>query len=125
MKLCVSAVYGSLEAHVDPRFGRCQYFIFVESDTMAFEVVPNKAASAGHGAGIQAAQTVANHGVRLVLTGNVGPNAFRALSAAGIKVVTGVSDTVREAVEKHRDNPQGTSGPTVRGHHGLGSGRGR
>ena len=125
MKLCVSAVSGSLEAQVDPRFGRCQYFIFVDSDTLAFEAVPNEAIGAGHGAGIQAAQTVAQHGAQLVLTGNVGPNAFQALSAAGIKVVTGARGTVRDAVKNHRDNPQGTSGPTVHGHHGLGPGRGQ
>lgn len=65
MKVCVSAATGSLEAQVDSRFGRCQYFVFVDSETLEFEAVRNTAASATGGAGIQAAQTVANHGAQL------------------------------------------------------------
>jgi predicted Fe-Mo cluster-binding NifX family protein len=62
----------------------------------------------------------------VVLTGNVGPNAFQALSSAGIKIVTGASGTVREVIERYkRGELKETSTPTVRGHHGMGMGRGR
>ena len=118
MKVCVSADTGSLEAHVDPRFGRCQYFVFVDSETLEFEAVRNTAASATGGAGIQAAQTVANHGAQLVVTGNVGPNAYQALSAAGIPIVTGVTGTVREAIKTNRKKHKRANGPTVYGHFG-------
>lgn len=125
MKVCVSAVLASLEAQVDPRFGRCQYLIVVDTETMNVEAIPNASQGAPHGAGIQAAQTVANRGVHAVLTGNVGPNAFHALSAAGIKVVTGVFGTVREAIEKYkREELKETGAPTVRGHFGMGGRRG-
>jgi predicted Fe-Mo cluster-binding NifX family protein len=126
MKICVSAFSGSLDAEVDSRFGRCASFVIVDSETMEFNAVSNESSSAAHGAGIQAAQAVANMGVEVVLTGNVGPNAFSVLSAAGIKIVTGVSGSVREAVEKYKKGQLKEVGnPTVGGHFGMGRGRGR
>lgn len=103
MKIAVSAVNKGLDAQIDPRFGRCQFFIIVDSETMNFENLPNTSRSASRGAGIQAAQTVANNGVKLVLTGSVGPNASQVLSTAGIDVITGVSSTIREAVERFKN----------------------
>ena len=126
MRVCVSATADSLDAPVDPRFGRCPYFIIVDLETMQFEAVPNVASGAMGGAGIQAAQIVASKGVKVVITGNVGPNAFQALSAAGIKIVTGAYGTVREVIEKYkRGELRGISSPTVGGHFGMGMGRGR
>jgi predicted Fe-Mo cluster-binding NifX family protein len=124
LKICVTATAASLEAQIDPRFGRCSYLIIVDSETMRFEAIPNMAAGVSGGAGIQAAQTIANKGAKLLITGNVGPNAFGALSAAGIEIVTGASGTVREAVEKFkRGEFNKTGSPTVGGHFGMG-GRG-
>jgi predicted Fe-Mo cluster-binding NifX family protein len=126
MKICVSATANNLEAQLDPRFGRCLYLVIVDSETMQFEAIPNMASAATGGAGIQAAQTIANKGVKVVITGNVGPNAFGALSAAGIEIVTGAFGTVREVVEKFkRGELQRTGAPTVGGHLGMGRGRGR
>jgi predicted Fe-Mo cluster-binding NifX family protein len=126
MKICVSAVANSLDAQLDPRFGRCPYFVIVDSESMQFEAIPNMASGATGGAGIQAAQIIANNGVKVVITGNVGPNAFQALSAAGIKIVTGAFGTVREAVEKYKKGElRETGAPTVGGHFGMGMGRGR
>jgi predicted Fe-Mo cluster-binding NifX family protein len=126
MKVCVSAVAGTLDAQVDPRFGRCPYLVIVDSETMQFEVIPNAASGAMGGAGIQAAQTIASRGAKVLITGNVGPNAFQALSATGIKIVTGASGTVREVVEKYkRAELKETDAPTVRGHFGMGMGGGR
>jgi len=124
MKMCVTATANSLDSQIDPRFGRCSYLIIVDSETLQFEAIPNAAAGATGGAGIQAAQTIASKGVTLLITGNVGPNAFGALSAAGIEIVTGVFGTVREAVEKFkRGELSKTGAPTVGGHFGMG-GRG-
>ena len=126
MKICVSAVSGSLDAPLDPRFGRCQYFVIVDSETMEFEAIQNIASSSASGAGIQAAMTLISQGVGVLITGNVGPNAFQALSAAGIKVMTGASGTGREAIQKYkRGELREASSPTVRGHFGMGRGRGR
>ena len=121
----MSATADNLEAQVDPRFGRCLYLVVVDSENMQFEVVPNMAANSTGGAGIQAAQAMVDKGVSVVITGNVGPNAFGALSAAGIEIITRASGTVREVVEKfNRGEFQSTSAPTVGGHFGIGKGRG-
>jgi predicted Fe-Mo cluster-binding NifX family protein len=125
MKICVSATANNLEAQVDPRFGRCQYLIIVDSETTQFEAIPNMAAGATGGAGIQAAQTIADKGAKVVITGNIGPNAFGALSAAGIEIVTGASGAVKEVVEKFKKGEYGKTGaPTVGEHSGMGRGRG-
>jgi len=126
MKICISSTANNLEAQLDPRFGRCLYLIIVDSETMHFEAIPNMAAGATGGAGIQAAQTIADKGVRVVITGNVGPKAFGALSAAGIEILTGASGTVREVVEKFKKGElKRTGSPTVGGHFGMGKGQGR
>ena len=126
MKICVTATADGLDAQIDPKFGRCPYFVIVDSETMEFEAIPNIASGSISGAGIQAAQTVASKGVKVLITGNVGPNAFQALSAGGIKVVTSAFGNVREVVEKYkRGELKETSSPTVRGHFGVRKGRGR
>jgi len=125
MKICVSATGSNLEAQLDPRFGRCLYLLVVDSETMRFEAIPNMAAGATGGAGIQAAQTIADKGVKVVITGNVGPNAFGALSAAGIEIITGTSGAVKEVGEKFKKGEYAKTGaPTVGEHSGKGQGRG-
>jgi len=126
MKICVTAVSGSLDAQVDPRFGRCPYFVIVDSETMEFEALSNIASGSMSGAGIQAAQTVAGKGAEVLITGNVGPNAFQALSAAGIRVMLDAFGNVREAIKKYKSGElKVTNSPNVRGHFGMGLGRGR
>jgi len=120
MKLCISSTKDDLEASVDPRFGRCQYFLFVDAETMNFEVAGNPAFTAGGGAGVQAAQLVVNKGADAVITGNVGPNAFQALQAAGIKIVTGFSGSIKEAVERFQKGEFKYIGsPSVQPHFGM------
>ncbi|RLI37260.1 dinitrogenase iron-molybdenum cofactor biosynthesis protein [Candidatus Bathyarchaeota archaeon] len=125
MKVAVSATGPSLDAQVDPRFGRCAYFVIVDTETMQFESIQNTSQYSFSGAGIQAAQLVASKGVKAVLTGNVGPNAYQALSAAGIQIVTGAYGTVREAVMRYkRGELGGATSPTAPMHYGMGGGYG-
>ena len=125
MKIAVSASGSSLDAEVDPRFGRCQHFIIIDPDTMEFESVNSSGATAGGGAGISTAQMIAGKGVDAILTGNCGPNAFQVLSAAGIKVMTGVSGKVQDIVRDYKAGKyQADSQPNVPGHFGMGRGRG-
>ncbi len=125
MKIAVSSMGTDLNAQVDPRFGRCQYFIVVDPDTMEFEAVENSGAMSAGGAGIATGQLVAGKGAGAVLTGNCGPNAFNVLEAAGIKVMTGVSGTVQDAVEGYKSGKyQVSSQPNVAPHSGMGRGGG-
>jgi predicted Fe-Mo cluster-binding NifX family protein len=127
MNICVTSQGNNLESLVDPRFGRCQYFIIVNPDTLEFEAVQNPSISAGGGAGIQSGQLMVNKGVEAVLTGNVGPNAFATLQAAGIKIITGASGKVSEVIEKYKKGELSSSvgGPNVAAHFGMGMGGGR
>jgi predicted Fe-Mo cluster-binding NifX family protein len=120
MKIAVTAKGETLEAAVDPRFGRCQTFLVVESDDMSVEVVDNSGAAAGGGAGIQAAQQIAEKGAEVLLTGNCGPNAFKTLEAAGVKVVTGVDGSVGDVVASYvAGELQASEAPNVGSHNGM------
>lgn len=125
MKICVSSTGENLEADVDPRFGRCQFFLVIDTDTMNFDSISNESVMASGGAGIQAAQTVAKTGADVVITGNIGPNAFQTLQAAGIKVITGVNGYVKDIVEKFKNGElKETNNPSVGSHYGMGNFRG-
>ncbi|OQX88446.1 hypothetical protein B6D60_02150 [candidate division KSB1 bacterium 4484_87] len=102
MKIAVTAKGGSLSAQTDERFGRCKYFVIVDSDTMGFTIIENPSFGAASGAGPAAAREISKHSVEVLLTGNVGVNAQQALDAVGVKVVTGIGGlTVKEAVENY------------------------
>ncbi|NOR48503.1 MAG: dinitrogenase iron-molybdenum cofactor biosynthesis protein [Methanosarcinaceae archaeon] len=121
MKICVTSTGPNMNAPVDPRFGRCQYFMIVDLETMEHEAMPNPNISVSGGAGIQAANTVASKGVGVVVTGNVGPNATQTLGAAGIQIVTGASGTIDDAIEQYKSGRlQQTSSPTVPEYSGIG-----
>lgn len=103
MKVLVTARGSSLDSPMDPRFGRAEKFILVDDASEGFEVIENSQnLSAAQGAGLQAAETVSRAGADCVLTGHCGPKAFRALSAAGIRIYTGVGGTVADALDRLR-----------------------
>jgi predicted Fe-Mo cluster-binding NifX family protein len=99
MKIAITASGKTLNSQVDQRFGRAAYFIVLDPDTMDFRVLDNEDVASAGGAGISSAKNVIDSGAEAVLTGNCGPNAERTLTAAGIKIYTGVSGQVSEAVE--------------------------
>lgn len=120
MKIAITAQGKDLNAEVDPRFGRCQYFIFYDIERGDFEYLENYNVSAGGGAGIQTAQAISEKGAEAVLTGNVGPNAFQTLSAAGIKIYAGVSGKVSEAIEQFKSGSlKPYEAPSVESHFGM------
>ena len=125
MKIAVSSSGRDLDSQVDPRFGRCAYFVIVETDDMSFEAFANENISLGGGAGIQSAQFVASTGAKAVITGNCGPNAVQTLSVSQVEIFVGHSGTVREVIEKYmKGNIKSTSTPNVTDHHGMGGGAG-
>ena len=117
MKICVTAQGDNLDAPVDPRFGRCQYFVIVDSETLQYEAIKNPNIDAMGGAGIQSGQIMAERQVKAVVTGNIGPNAFQTLNAAGISVITGASGNVRQVIEQYKKGEfKPTQGPTAMAH---------
>ncbi len=102
MKVAVSSNGQNLDAQLDPRFGRCNFFLLIDIDDMDFESIENSYRAATGGVGIQAAQLIASKGVTTVITGNCGPNATRVLTAAGIDIVTDQFGMVKDVIELYK-----------------------
>lgn len=102
MKIAITSMGPKLEDKVDPRFGRCHYFILFDTETNQFEAIENTGAQGMGGVGILSGQIMADKGVEIVLTGSCGPNAFQTLQVAGIKVITGAAGTVQGAIDKFK-----------------------
>ena len=103
MKIAVASSGKSLDSLVDARFGRCPYFLIVDSKTEKFEVVKNVSGQEFRGAGVSAAQAVVNKGVKAVIAGNFGPNAVNVLSSSGVEIFGGVSSiTISEILEEYK-----------------------
>ena len=118
-KIAISSEGPSLDAAMDSRFGRAAGFVVVDPETLEFEFLDNGVSqSMSQGAGIQAAENVVNSGAKTVLTGSVGPKAFMALEAAGIKVGQNLENmTVRQAIEAFiNDKVVWAQQPNRRGH---------
>jgi predicted Fe-Mo cluster-binding NifX family protein len=118
MKIAVTSTGQELDSPMDPRFGRAAYILLVDSDTMKYEVLDNaENVSAFKGAGIQAAVMISDKKANVLLTGYCGPNAFKTLDAAQIKVGGDVSGTVREAVDAYvKGKVSLVSKPNTEGH---------
>ena len=125
MKIAISSTGKSLDSQIDPRFGRCQYFIIADPESMEFEAFDNVGLMASGGAGVQAAQLIVQRGATALITGNLGPNAASALSASGIKIYLVPGGTVKDVIEGYRAGSlREASGATVPPHFGMGGGRG-
>ena len=118
MRVAVTSQGDDLEAEVDSRFGRASKFLLVDTDTMSFEVIENtQNLNLPQGAGIQTAQNIAQQNPEVVLTGNCGPKAFKALQAAGIEVVIGIQGKIRDAIQDYLEGKyQHTKEANVEGH---------
>jgi predicted Fe-Mo cluster-binding NifX family protein len=103
LKIAVTSGGKTLDSEVDPRFGRCRYFILFDLETREFDIVENENESAMGGAGPQAAQTISRVGADILITGNVGPNAFQALESAGMEIFIGAFGKVFEMIEKYEN----------------------
>ncbi|MBN1869795.1 MAG: NifB/NifX family molybdenum-iron cluster-binding protein [Candidatus Omnitrophica bacterium] len=99
MVICITAEGKTLDSKVDSRFGRSTYFILYDTETGNVEAVENPNIQFSGGAGIQSAQLMITKGVKAVVTGNVGPNAFGVLTQAGIDAYVGANGPVREAID--------------------------
>lgn len=122
MKIAITSSGPDFDAEVDPRFGRCQYFLIVELNDLSFEAIENSNIAAGGGAGIQSAQLMAEKGIKAIITGNCGPNAYQTLSAAGIEVIVGAAGIVRDVLEMYRRGELASAvDASVPSHFGIGA----
>jgi len=123
VKIAITSSGPTLDSQIDPRFGRAQYLLIVDTDSLDLEAIENPNVAAGGGAGIQTAQMVVGKGAKAILTGNCGPNAFRTLSAADIQVYTNLSGTVRDALQSFKQGELAPiADPSVPSHFGVGAG---
>ena len=110
----------SIESPVSRVFGRARNFMFIDTDTLQTEIVPNPAINEGGGAGIKAAEFVVNRGAGSVIAGNFGPNAFQVLNAAGLQCYSVEETSIRSAIESIRNGdvaPLNT--PSAKAHAGM------
>jgi predicted Fe-Mo cluster-binding NifX family protein len=109
MKVAISATGKNLESTIDERFGRCRYFIIVETDDMSFDVVENTNADLSTSAGIQSASFVASTGAEAVITGNCGPKAMQVIAATNIQMILGQHGVIKDAIERFKRGKLNTS----------------
>lgn len=119
MNIVVTSTGPSLESEICPRFGRADYFIIVNPESLEFKAVGNPNKKAVGGAGIQSSQIIINHDAQAVLSGRVGMNAFRVLESAGIAVYENIEGTVMDAVKIFNEKkiiPSKTARPGLNRH---------
>jgi predicted Fe-Mo cluster-binding NifX family protein len=101
MRIAITSEGAEFDSNLDSRFGRAAFFIIVDPDTQGFEVVKNSQnLNLPQGAGIQAGKTIVDHHVDALITGHCGPKAFKVLQNAGVKILTGASGKVADAMEQ-------------------------
>ena len=100
-----------LEATVDERFGRCSYFLIVETDDMSYEAIDNVNADLSTSAGIQSASYAASTGAEAVITGNCGPKAMQVFAETNMRIILGQQGTIKDVLQKFKD---GTLNPSTR-----------
>lgn len=125
MKIGVSSTGKEIVSILDPRFGRCNYFIIYDADNEAIKPIENKGQMSGGGAGIAAAQQIIDEGTDIIITGNLGPNAFNLFKTAGIKVYKCGEIKVKAALELLKEGKLEELTESGSSHPGVGMEAGR
>ena len=119
MIICITSTGNTKESKMDPRFGRCPYFVIEDTQSGKTSVLENPAAVSGGGAGIAAGQAMVENNVEAVITGNTGPNAMNVLKAAGIEIFRGENASVKDNISKFLAGTLEKITTTVPSHSGL------
>lgn len=123
MKICITSSEETLDSNLDPRFGRCAYFVITDLESGEHTIIPNEFGIAGGGAGISSGQLMVKEGVESIITGNVGPNAMNVLNAADISVYRGKNQSVRENIEFYKAGKLDKITKAGQSHFGMGNWR--
>ena len=138
-KICITSTGSTLGSSIDPRFGRCQYFLIFDEKGKLVKKILNEAGQSMQGAGVSAAQVIADEKVDVIITGNIGPNAYNVLNSSKIKIFSGVFGmSAKQAFEMYKKEKlkevepstelgprPGFGPPSCGGSRGRGMGRGR
>lgn len=124
MKIAISSTGLIVSSLTDPRFGRCSNFAICDAEKNTYYFIENKAQQAGGGAGIAAAQQMIDEDIEIVLTGNMGPNAYNVIKNAGIKIYRIGSVSVEKAVQLFKEAKLEEIAEAGAAHFGMGQGRG-
>ena len=118
MIIAITSTGKELDSSLDTRFGRCKYIIIYNTDDSSFSVHDNQLnLNAAQGAGIQTAQNILNKNANIVITGNLGPNAFKVLQAGEVKTFLAGNISVKQAIEDYQNNKlKELNNPNVEGH---------
>lgn len=119
MKIAISARGKGIEELLDGRFGRCEYFQIHDTETDEIKVIENKGLLASGGAGIAAANQLIDEDINVVITGNLGPNAFEIIERADIKAFKSEVETVENILEKYKNNQLDEINIPGRAHNGM------
>jgi predicted Fe-Mo cluster-binding NifX family protein len=119
MKIAITTNGTDLQSSLDPRFGRCPYFLLVDPKTLECEAMPNPGGSAGGGAGIKAAQALTGRGIKILITGQCGPNAFEILNAAGVKIMQAPVAPAQKVIEMYNRGELAAISTPGKDHQGL------
>jgi predicted Fe-Mo cluster-binding NifX family protein len=104
MKIAITAQGSELNSQIDPRFGRCKYFLIFDENGNLLKIIKNESIKVMRGAGVTAAQIISDENVDLVITGNMGPNADMVMKSANIKVISGIFDkTIKDVLEMYKN----------------------
>ncbi len=126
VKICISATGKSLDSLLDPRFGRTVYFLIVDEKGKLIKAIKNTGVQAMRGAGITAAQIVAQEKVKAVITGNIGPNASMVLGSSEIKIFIGSPGMkVRDVLQEYQKGKLQEVKKTILSKLGFGQGFGQ
>ncbi|MEW5820750.1 MAG: NifB/NifX family molybdenum-iron cluster-binding protein [Cyanobacteriota bacterium] len=101
MLIVLSSQGDNLDAELDPRFGRCKYFIFYDTESLSFEYKQNPYINASGGAGVQASQYVISKNPHAIITGSLGPKALALIESSGIKYITNVSGSINHLIKEY------------------------
>ncbi len=118
-KIAISSELNTLDGNVDPRFGRAAGFIIFDLEFNEFKYLNNGSSQIRkQGAGIKTASRLVSENIEAILTGYVGPKAYRVLELAGVKIIQDLFGmSVRETIDLYRKGklfpstvPKGGSG---------------
>lgn len=100
MKIAISAEGKNMDSLLDVRFGRCEYFQIHDTESKEVKVIENAGLTCSGGAGIVASQQLIDENVNMIITGNLGPNAFEIIEKAEVKAYKCGKISMQAVLEK-------------------------